>query len=121
MVDTATLLLQSGLAGPQREVADGLRHAAQSVLTQIDDILDFFHIGAGRLKLINNYFDLPETLSELNDVLAQQADCKRLNFTMTTDKMPQQLFGDADRLCQILSKLLELRCNLPKLMISILR
>ena len=107
MVDTATLLLQSGLAGPQREVADGLRHAAQSVLTQIDDILDFFHIGAGRLKLINNYFDLPETLSELNDILAQQADCKRLNFHYALpDKMPQQLFGDANRLCQILSKLL---------------
>ncbi|MEZ5589845.1 MAG: response regulator [Gammaproteobacteria bacterium] len=107
MVDTATLLLHSGLAGPQREVADGLRHAAKSVLTQIDDILDFFHIGAGRLKLINNYFDLPETLSELNSVLAQQLDCKHLNFHYELpQKMPQQLFGDADRLCQILSKLL---------------
>ena len=76
------------------------------LLQIIDDILDFSKIEARKLDLHPSPFDLRETLSETLEMLSGRASEKEIEMAcQVSNRIPDQLVGDSDRLRQILMNL----------------
>jgi signal transduction histidine kinase len=104
-------ILLEGMGG---EIDDDARHMIERVnsnssrlLTLINEVLDLAKIEAGRMELMSRPFS-PRTLSDQwqsqMHVLAEQ---KGLTFTIEVDSsLPDTIYGDADRITQIVINLL---------------
>src|SRR5262249_49790701 len=80
--------------------------SADSLLTVINDILDFAKIEAGKLDLQEVEFNLPRALEETLKPLAVRAQQKKLRLQwQVAAGVPPQVVGDAGRLRQILVNL----------------
>lgn len=100
------LLLDTPLSTSQREYAETVRNSADALLTIINDILDFSKIDAGKLDLEIIDFDLRETIEEVAELLAEQAQSKGLELVCDIQPtLPAKLRGDPGRLRQILTNL----------------
>ncbi|MBV9997987.1 MAG: response regulator [Verrucomicrobia bacterium] len=101
------MLLGTNLDPEQREFVEIIRTSAESLLTVINDILDFSKIEAGRLVLEECNFDLRAAVEETLEMLAGQAQNKRLELTGgVTPDVPTMLRGDQGRLRQLLVNLI---------------
>ncbi|MFM1768719.1 MAG: hypothetical protein RJA22_1248 [Verrucomicrobiota bacterium] len=100
------LVLQTELTEEQRELVETIRTSGESLLTIINDILNFSKIEAGRLELERRPLDLPTCLEETLDVLAPRAAEKGLDLGYHIEEsLPASILGDATRLRQILVNL----------------
>jgi PAS domain S-box len=100
------LLLETPLTPEQRDYAHTVRNSAEALLTVINDILDFSKIEAGRLELEIVAFNLAETVEDVADLLAEQAQRKGLELVCDIQPgIPDRLRGDPGRLRQILVNL----------------
>jgi signal transduction histidine kinase/CheY-like chemotaxis protein len=100
------IVLASQLSERQRECLDTVRTSAQSLLTILNDILDFSAIEAGSLRLCRETTTLRPLLEEVIDLCAPQAHERALELTLTiADGVPERIETDALRLRQILLNL----------------
>jgi signal transduction histidine kinase/AmiR/NasT family two-component response regulator/HPt (histidine-containing phosphotransfer) domain-containing protein len=100
------LTLDTRLSLKQREYLEMVRHSAQSLLTVLNDIVDFARIEVGALELTETPFDLRATVEETIRVFRPLAAKKGLKLACRiADAVPQTLVGDASRLRQILINL----------------
>jgi CheY-like chemotaxis protein/anti-sigma regulatory factor (Ser/Thr protein kinase) len=102
------LVLKSELTAEQRDYLNKVQIGANNLLEVINDILDFSKVEAGRLELVCAPFDLDLVLEQLVDLFSNRTAQKDLEliFTVAPD-VPRQLDGDAGRLTQILTNLIE--------------
>jgi two-component system, sensor histidine kinase and response regulator len=101
------LLLSTDLTSEQREYATTIQSSADALLTIINDILDFSKIEAGKLTFEELDFNLRQTLESAIDLLAEQADTKKIELASLIEmEVPLELKGDPGRLRQILLNLL---------------
>src|SRR5437867_5522831 len=101
------LLLQTDLHPEQRDFVETIRASGESLLTIINDILNFSKIESGKLELEHRPLDLRLCIEESLDLLASKAAEKRLDLAyQIEDGAPVQVIGDATRLRQILVNLL---------------
>ncbi len=99
--------------GLQTEVTPKLRNYLEKVLVSADwllgvinDILDFSKIEAGKMELEHTDFFLKAVLENLSDVFREKANSKGLTLRFqVADDIPSALLGDALRLGQVLSNL----------------
>jgi PAS domain S-box-containing protein len=92
------LLLDTELTPEQREYADTVRNSASSLLTLINDILDYSKIEAGKLDLENIDFDLRKTIKEVTNALTIEAHKKGLKFAcLIHHNVPALVRGDPGR------------------------
>jgi PAS domain S-box-containing protein len=102
-----SLLLETQLTAEQLEQAETIRVSADSLLTIINDILDYSKIEAGKLALESTTFDLRTVIEDGLDVVADAARRKGLALGCLIDpSISAQLVGDAGRLRQVLLNLL---------------
>ncbi|HLO48087.1 MAG TPA: ATP-binding protein, partial [Kamptonema sp.] len=102
----AQLLLQTNLAPKQRDCAEIIRSSAHHLLSVINDILDFSKLEAGKMQLEEIDFDLNSCIEEVVELLAAQAEIKRLELAILIySAVPRSLKGDPSRLRQILLNL----------------
>jgi len=81
--------------------------SAHSLLRLINDILDFSKVEAAKLTLDPTTFALQEQLNKVIKFMAIRAKQKGLSFSHTfDDNLPNVVYGDPDRLRQILINLL---------------
>jgi signal transduction histidine kinase/CheY-like chemotaxis protein len=100
------LLLETELSTEQREYLETVRTSGDSLLTIINDVLDYSKIEAGKLDLEIIDFDLRVTLEEMCDLVALKAHEKDLEFIKKIyHEVPSLLRGDAGRLRQVLLNL----------------
>jgi signal transduction histidine kinase len=101
-------LLSRGELDPvQRKYLADTRKAAQSLLSIINDILDFSKIEAGKLDIINSDFNLPALLDNLYAIFDVMFKEKKLDLRFYIDEsVPPLVYGDENRLRQILTNLL---------------
>ncbi len=100
------LTLATPLDEKQREYLEMARHSAQSLLTVLNDIVDYARIEVGALELANTPFDLHDTVEEAVSVFRPLAVKKGLALEYRLlGEVPRVLSGDASRLRQILINL----------------
>ncbi|MEI6604572.1 MAG: response regulator [Verrucomicrobiota bacterium] len=100
------LLLDTQLDKEQRHYAETVHTSGRLMLNLINDILDFSKVEAGKLALEILEFDLPTLLADSVLILAVRARDKGLVLRCIADpEVPTRLRGDAVRLCQILTNL----------------
>ncbi|USB32673.1 PAS domain S-box protein [Paenibacillus sp. YPG26] len=104
---TDLLLETTHLDGTQREYVEIIRKSGDSLLSIINDILDFAKIESGKTVLHQSEFGLRDVMMEAMDMLRTRADQKglRMNLSISAN-VPDKLVGDPDRLKQILINLL---------------
>jgi len=101
------LLLQTDLQSDQRDFVETIRTSGESLLTIINDILNFSKIDSGKLELEQRPFDLRGCVEESLDLLASRAAEKGLNLLYEFDvHTPEMVVGDVTRLRQVLVNLL---------------
>ena len=101
------LLLDTDLSGEQFEYAETARGSGEALLNILNDILDFSKIEAGKLDLEDGDFDLPSTVADVCELLANRAHAKGLELVLSIDPhVPAMVRGDSGRLRQILTNLL---------------
>ncbi|HEY9711001.1 MAG TPA: ATP-binding protein, partial [Oculatellaceae cyanobacterium] len=102
------LLLKSDLNPEQLDFVQTLRVSAQNLLTLLNDILDFSKLEAGEMRLETLEFDVNSCMEDVADLLATSAQSKSVELAVLIDTdVPRQLQGDAGRLRQILTNLVE--------------
>lgn len=100
------LLLDTPLNPEQHEYASIALKSAESLLTLLNDILDYSKIEAGRLELERIDFDLRTTVEDVAYTLARRAEEKGLELIcLIHPELPTRLIGDPARLRQILVNL----------------
>ena len=101
------LLLQTELTAEQRDFVETVRTSGESLLTIINDILNFSRLESGKLELENQPYDLRHCVEEALDLLATKSAEKKLDLAyQLDDRVPAQLSGDVTRVRQVLINLL---------------
>ncbi len=108
---STTDMLEQGLYDPltpkQQKAIDRLQRNHHRLLAMLDDFLTYIKANAGDMRLETTPFD-PRALTDkaINSV-KQMADEKQVVIkTMTTERVPEKLLGDAQAISRILLALL---------------
>ena len=103
----ATLLMDTEMSPEQRDFAETLQRSGESLLTIINDILDYSKVEAGRMELEQIDFNLRHCVEDIADLLALRAQEKGLEFICLIDEeLPDYVCGDPGRIRQVLTNLL---------------
>jgi len=101
------LTLGTQLNGEQREYMEAAQQSATSLLSLLNEILDFSKIDAGHLELESVAFSPAECVREAIQTLAGTAQQKGLELQHTiADGVPKTVQGDPMRLRQVLLNLI---------------
>ncbi|WP_138934257.1 hybrid sensor histidine kinase/response regulator [Roseovarius arcticus] len=107
VIGMSNLLMDTGLNAEQMDFARTINDSAESLLTVINDILDYSKVEAGKLELERNAFDLRYCVESALDLVAMTAGRKRLDLAYYLEPAtPTTLVTDATRLRQVLLNLL---------------
>lgn len=102
----AQLLMRSSLTAAQREQVELIYRSGQSLLSILNDVLDFTKIEAGQMELEQVDFNLIEHLQQLRKLLAPMAQEKSLDLILRLDPtLPTHVCGDPRALSQLLLNL----------------
>ncbi len=107
VIGMTDLALDSELTADQRDCLETVRMSADSLLSVINDILDYSKIEAGKVEMEVIDFNLHTCVEEVLKTFALVADEKGLELLcdIATD-VPERVAGDPGRLRQILLNLL---------------
>lgn len=90
-----------------REYAENIKSAGQTLLSLINDILDFSKIESGKMKILQDSYDLASLLNDVVNMVSAKAKEKNLLFQVNVEEtLPCELWGDAVRNRQIAINLL---------------
>ena len=90
-----------------KNALDIIKNASISLLSNVNDILDFEKIEKNELKLNNQPFDPAETMRQICANWKMEADKKGLTFISEIDEnIPKRIIGDDKRLVQVINNLL---------------
>ena len=108
IIGMTELTLDTELTELQKEYLGMVRTSAHSLLGLLNDILDFSKIEAGHLKMEALDFSLRACVSETLETFGVRAAAKGLEVAVQIDsQIPETLVGDAARLRQILTNLVD--------------
>ena len=99
-------LEESELPTQQADYVETIRECADSLLSILNDVLDLSRIEAGKLELNNRVFDLPSVIAHSFAIYKHFAAEKGLEYEISLCELPNRVWGDPDRLRQILVNLL---------------
>ena len=106
IIGMTEIVLETDLEPGQREYLDIARTSAESLLSMINDLLDFSKIESGKFELDPAEFDPREHLADTLRSLAPRAHQKGLELAYRVrPDVPERLFGDGPRLRQIIVNL----------------
>ncbi len=90
-----------------RTKIEDIQRSGEHLLTIINDLLDHAQMEAGRLQVVQEPFNLHDTLSTAFQLLKRRAESKPLAYTRRLDpNVPTWVKGDSHRLTQVLVNLL---------------
>lgn len=100
------LLLGSELKEEQKKCVNTIKSCGDSLLTTIDDILDFTKMGSGKLTIESINFDLRKLISDFYTVNSINTKIKDIGFKYSIDHEVSNYFkGDPGRIRQILNNI----------------
>ncbi|MEP6633448.1 MAG: response regulator [Luteimonas sp.] len=103
---TSELLATTRLDSEQRDYLNTIQASTRSLLSLVEDVLDISAIEAGKLKLSDEHFTLPELIGHIGMILLPAARAKQLSYEVEIGAdVPPQLRGDPAHLRQVLLNL----------------
>lgn len=100
------MILETELTEEQKQHFDVMSSSAKSLLTIINDVLDFSKVEAGMLDIDAIEFNLSVALRDMNTMFQMQAEQKGISYRCTIDPdVPEKLCGDPGRVRQVLINL----------------
>lgn len=107
VIGMASLLLETELDEHQRDYLNTIRVSGDTLLTLINDILDYSKIESGKLEIEMAPFAIRECVEEAADLLASKAAEKGVDLICRVDcSTPGEVVGDITRLRQVLVNLI---------------
>ena len=101
------VLLDTELSQDQRENLELVRTSAESLLSIINDVLDFSKVEAGKLELEEIPFGLRDSIEDAIKTLSFRVHQKNLEFIYDVrPEVPEALIGDPGRIRQVLVNLI---------------
>lgn len=102
------VVLKSNLTADQHDYLEKVRLASNNLMQVINDVLDFSKVEAGQLALFPAVFDMDLVLEQLADLFSRRVSHKDVEIIFSkSPKVPRMLNGDAGRLNQVLTNLIE--------------
>jgi signal transduction histidine kinase/CheY-like chemotaxis protein len=102
----ANLLLETPLNDEQREFAQTVKRSGDSLLTIINDVLDYSKIEAGRMTVEQIDVDLRSVCDEVRKILQPAIIERGLTMTVSYDTtLPRIVIGDPVRIRQVVLNL----------------
>ncbi|UQZ33531.1 hybrid sensor histidine kinase/response regulator [Paenibacillus sp. PK3_47] len=106
VVGMIDLLMETELAPEQKEYTEIIRKSADTLITVINDILDFTKMESGKMVMEEQLFELQTTIQEVFSLFSAEAGKKNLELAYFIDqKLPKLIYGDMARLRQVLINL----------------
>jgi two-component system, sensor histidine kinase and response regulator len=106
IIGMTELALNTALSAEQREYLTIVNRSAHSLLTIINEILDYSKIEAGKLEIDSTSFSLREYIETTIRPLAVRAHEKGLELALDiSPDVPDNVVGDPIRLCQVITNL----------------
>ncbi|MDL0444626.1 ATP-binding protein [Vibrio alginolyticus] len=107
IIGVSSLLNDTDLDPQQKEFVEIIDSSSHSLMTIIDDILDFSKVEAGKVELEYTSYVLRELLDDVISLHSVKAKQKNLQLLSDIDPhLPTEVQGDATRLKQVLNNLL---------------
>ncbi|EQB0489763.1 ATP-binding protein [Vibrio alginolyticus] len=107
IIGVSSLLNDTDLDPQQKEFVEIIDSSSHSLMTILDDILDFSKVEAGKVELEYTSYDLRELLDDVISLHSVKAKQKNLQLLSNIDPhLPIEVQGDATRLKQVLNNLL---------------
>ncbi len=107
IIGMTDLLLDSALTEEQNKFAEIVKNSAYSLLTIINDVLDFSKIESGKMTLEYVDFSIVSVVENSIELLAAKAKEKSLSLMSYVDpRLPLYMRGDQARIGQILINLI---------------
>lgn len=100
------LLMKDDLSEADRKYLDQCMLMSKSLLSIVNDLLDFAKMDAGEFEILSAPFDLRDVINNIEGTFKIQAENKglKLNFDIPDD-MPCGLYGDDVRIQQIITNI----------------
>ncbi len=90
-----------------RKKIEDIQRSGEHLLAIINDLLDHSQMEAGRLQIVQEPYNLHDTLKTSFQMLKRRAETKPLAYNLSIDdRVPTWVSGDSHRLTQILVNLL---------------
>lgn len=106
VVGMIDLLMETDLSPEQKEYTEIIRKSADTLITVINDILDFTKMESGKMEMEEQLFELQVTIQEVFSLFSAEAGKKNLELAYFIDqKLPKLIYGDMARLRQVLINL----------------
>ncbi|NGM85148.1 response regulator [Paenibacillus sp. 7124] len=106
VVGMIDLLMETPLTKEQQEYAEIIRRSADTLVTVINDILDFTKMESGKMEMEVQLFELRTCIQEVFSLFSAEAGKKNLELAYFIDHtLPEVLYGDMARLRQVLMNL----------------
>lgn len=106
IVGITEILLRDQLTSQQKEYLGNIRTAGSSLLSIINEILDFSKVESGKMALTNGGYAPLSLLNDLSLILLNRIGEKPIELQYVVDKsLPRELIGDSVRIRQIIINL----------------
>ena len=107
VIGMLTLLEDTKLSNDQEDYISMIKECSYNLMTIINDILDYSKLEVGKISLDMRSMNLRECLESANDIILSKLYEKSLEYTYDIDnKLPEKIYGDQNRLKQVLLNLL---------------
>jgi PAS domain S-box-containing protein len=104
---TDIMLTDGNLTAKQRHQLGRIHTAGSALLTIVNDILDFSRIEAGHVELQSQSFAVRKLIDDAIGIVEEGAQRKGLGLSVSVSgNLPAYVYGDEDRLRQVLLNLL---------------
>lgn len=107
VIGMVSLLENTRMTKTQQRYLDTLQSCCNSLMSLVNDVLDYSKFDAGKIELEQAAFTPRTAIEQTLQVVAERAQAKGLELIGHTDsRVPEQLIGDPGRIHQILLNLL---------------
>lgn len=107
VIGMLTLLEDTKLSNDQEDYISMIKECSYNLMTIINDILDYSKLEVGKISLDMRSMNLREYLESTNDIIVSKLYEKSLEYTYDIDnQLPEKIYGDQNRLKQVLLNLL---------------
>lgn len=103
IVGMTEILLREDLNDKEKEYLMNIKSSGKSLLTIVNDVLDFSKIESGKMDIIPENYETPSFLNDLGMMFLNRIGNKGIDLVLDIDnRLPSVLYGDASRVRQVI-------------------